>query len=87
MKGPSEKGELFVVLECTCVPVVVCVARKLWPCLRDSRCRDRLIPYFCIAETGGGGCSSVPGSSSAPSATLLPDRKAPMVPLMRLLLC
>ena len=39
-----------------CVPVFVCVARKLWPCLSYSRRRDRIdLGLFCSLDKRGGG--------------------------------
>ena len=54
---------------------------------RLSRAQGNATRRNVTQEGGGGGVVMHPGGSYASSATLLPDRKAPMVPLMRLLLC
>ena len=61
---------LFLVV--VCVPVVACGMRKLRPCLSYSRRRDHiiiLIPYFCVAQTKGGGYPLLTHAPCAPYAT------------------
>ena len=45
-----------------CVPVVVCVARKLRPCLSYSRRRGRINSVLLcrLDKGGGGGCGTAP---------------------------
>ena len=62
-------------------------------CDNNVVCRNKEFftppPYTVFSEGPASDrcCSSVPGSYYVLPTTLLPDQKAPMVPLMRLLLC